>query len=110
MPKTNRIRSDCFAPAPPTQYADWQQIDFDEKPSASFDGEDEEVDAFRPTHKFYLSNKILGRLYRYIDGKSMWDQDVRRPVTTEGPTVWEQFIGMMEKKLLEHVPEVGKIS
>ncbi|PNH38819.1 hypothetical protein VD0004_g8035 [Verticillium dahliae] len=111
MPKTNRIRPDFFAPAPPTQYVGRQQIDFVEKPSASFyGGEDEEEDAFRPAHKFYRSGKILGRLYRNIDEKRMWDQDVRRPVTTEGPTVWEQFIGMMEKKLSEHAPGVGRIS
>lgn len=107
----SELTAHSFAPAPPTQYVDRQQIDFVEKPSASFyGGEDEEEDAFRPAHKFYRSGKILGRLYRNIDEKRMWDQDVRRPVTTEGPTVWEQFIGMMEKKLSEHAPGVGRIS
>lgn len=42
-------------------------------------------------YKYYKSQKILGELYRGVDEKKIWAQDVQRPVDTSGPSLWDQL-------------------
>ncbi len=43
--------------------------------------------------RYHRSEKILGRLYRDIDEKKIWSEDIHRAIPTDGPSVWEQLMG-----------------
>ncbi|KDN62798.1 putative RNA dependent RNA polymerase [Colletotrichum sublineola] len=98
IPKAPRFRPDFLAPAPPAQLYDRTHIDFL--------GEDEVVDddedAQGPNHKYYKSEKILGELYRNVNEKQIWDEDISRVVSNAGPSVWDQFVGLMQRKIEEY--------
>ncbi|KAH6608191.1 hypothetical protein Trco_004504 [Trichoderma cornu-damae] len=88
LPKGPRIRPDFLAPAPPTHLYDLGEISHIDDPES--DGGSE--DGMGVTkHKFYKSLKILGQLYRGVDEKRIWTQDVQRPVDKSGPSLWDQL-------------------
>lgn len=43
--------------------------------------------------RYHRSEKILGRLYRGVDEKKIWSEDIHRTVPTSGPSVWKQLMG-----------------
>lgn len=55
-----------------------------------------------PNHHYYKSVKILGTLYRNVDEKQIWDEDISRVVSKRGPSVWDQFVGLMERKIEDY--------
>ncbi|WQF82516.1 Putative RNA-dependent RNA polymerase, eukaryotic-type [Colletotrichum destructivum] len=64
--------------------------------------DDDDEDAVGPNHKYYRSEKILGVLYRNVDEKQIWDEDISRVVSKAGPSVWAQFVGLMQRKIKEY--------
>jgi hypothetical protein len=52
-------------------------------------------------HKYYKSIKILGELYRGVDEKKIWAQDVQRPVNMSGPSLWDQLDTHVRNSLTE---------
>lgn len=46
--------------------------------------------------RYHRSEKILGRLYRDIDEKKIWSEDIHRNIPTDGPSVLEQLIGRVQ--------------
>jgi hypothetical protein len=51
-------------------------------------------------HKYYKSDKILGRLYRNVDEKKIWNEDIHRSINMEGLSVWEQLLTTVEKEIV----------
>ncbi|KAF1842606.1 RdRP-domain-containing protein [Cucurbitaria berberidis CBS 394.84] len=77
--KSNKYRPDFLAPAPPANIQDRTEILFDvpTAPSANDNDEDENPG---PTHLYYRSDRILGLLYRAIDEKKIWFENIKFPV------------------------------
>jgi len=53
----------------------------------------------RTKYKYYLSEKILGRLYRQVDEKKIWDEDIHRRINTAGPSVWDQLLTTVQNQV-----------
>ncbi|GKT52264.1 RNA-directed DNA polymerase from mobile element jockey [Colletotrichum spaethianum] len=121
IPKASRFRPDLYvyplrsgnntaylrtslAPAPPAQLYDRTQIDFLGEDEAV----DEDEDELGPNHKYYPSVKVLGELYRNVNERQIWDEDISRVVSKAGPSVWDQFVGLMQRKIEEY--SKGRIS
>ncbi|PFH58837.1 hypothetical protein XA68_13165 [Ophiocordyceps unilateralis] len=96
MPKGPRTRPDFLAPAPPLKLYDLGQIAHIEDEDRN---EDEEDGMGMMKHKYHPSAKILGRLYRGVDEKKIWNEDIHRTVKTSGPSVWDQLMGRVETEL-----------
>ncbi|OBR06835.1 RNA-dependent RNA polymerase [Colletotrichum higginsianum IMI 349063] len=99
IPKAPQFRPDFLAPAPPAQLYDRTQINFLGRDEGV---DDDDEDAAGPNHKYYRSEKILGVLYRNVDEKQIWDEDISRVVSKTGPSVWAQFVGLMQRKIKEY--------
>ncbi|KAL7810798.1 RNA dependent RNA polymerase domain-containing protein [Trichoderma aethiopicum] len=85
LPKPPRMRPDFLAPAPPTHLFDRDEVDHIGDPDS--DEDDEDGLGIRKQN-YYKSIKILGELYRGVDEKKIWRQDVQRPIDKSGPSLW----------------------
>lgn len=87
-----------LAPAPPLKLYDRGQIDHigEQEP----DNDDEDDAMGRIQHRFHKSEKILGRLFRAVDENKIWDQNIHVRVDMAGPSVWDQFLGLVEAQVL----------
>ncbi|KAI0130271.1 RNA-dependent RNA polymerase [Xylariales sp. AK1849] len=95
--KSNPYRPDFLAPAPPTHLKNRTDIIF-EAPTAPSGMEDED-DNVGPRHKFYRSEKILGLLYRAIDEKKIWNENVHvNAKKIEGQGVWNGFLAYVTEQ------------
>ncbi|KAF4505843.1 hypothetical protein G6O67_007753 [Ophiocordyceps sinensis] len=98
MPKPPRTRPDFLAPAPPVKLYDLGQIDFIEE--RGFDDDDDDDDGMGGRrHRYHRSEKILGHLYRGVDEKKIWSEDIHRTVDMNGPSVWDQLMGRMQAEM-----------
>ncbi|GAW26480.1 putative RNA-dependent RNA polymerase [Rosellinia necatrix] len=114
--KRTRYRPEFMAPAPPANIVDKTEIQF-ETPIAPSIEEDEDDDT-GPQHKFYKSDKILGKLYRAINEKKIWKDDIHLVVNRFGPTLWdglfvhindqcEKHLGLIKwEKALDHAHSI----
>ncbi|TWU72186.1 hypothetical protein ED733_001553 [Metarhizium rileyi] len=93
MPKAPRLRPDFLAPIPPIKVYSLGQINHLAENIMDEDDDDDEngLGSFKP--KFYKSEKILGRLYRAIDEKKIWSEDIHRVIPMDGSSVWNQLLG-----------------
>ncbi|KAL7623670.1 hypothetical protein AAE478_005222 [Parahypoxylon ruwenzoriense] len=91
-----RNRPDFLAPAPPANIVDRTEIVF-EAPIAADDDDDESG----PRFGYYNSDKILGRLYRAIDEKKIWQKDIRSRVNSSGMSVWDRLLRHIERRCEE---------
>ncbi|KAI8949918.1 RNA dependent RNA polymerase-domain-containing protein [Xylaria longipes] len=87
--KRTKYRPDFLAPAPPTNIVDKTEIQFE--PPTAPSGEEDEDDDTGPRHRFYKSTKILGKLYRAIDEKKIWKDDIHLVVNRHGPSLWDEL-------------------
>ncbi|KAI1736387.1 RNA dependent RNA polymerase-domain-containing protein [Xylaria scruposa] len=87
--KRTKYRPDFLAPVPPAIIVDKTEIQF-EIPTAPSAEEDEDDDT-GPRHKFYKSTKILGKLYRAIDEKKIWKDDIHLVVNHRGSSLWDEL-------------------
>ncbi|KAI1329291.1 RdRP-domain-containing protein [Xylariaceae sp. FL0255] len=87
--KRTVYRPDFMAPAPPANIVDRTEIRFE--PLAMPSGEEDEDDETGPRHKFYKSSKILGKLYRSIDEKKIWRDDIHASSIPKGSPLWKQL-------------------
>lgn len=55
-------------------------------------------------HQFHRSEKILGRLFRAVDEKKIWDENVRINCDPEAGSVWEKLMGLLFVELMTHKP------
>ncbi|KAI0909356.1 RNA dependent RNA polymerase-domain-containing protein [Ustulina deusta] len=109
--KRTKYRPDFLAPAPPANIVDKTEIRF-EPPVAPSADEDEDEDT-GPKHRFYKSEKILGKLYRAIDEKRIWKDDIHLVVNHSGPLLWDEIIVHIKRRCdmnLGHVDWQGAIN
>lgn len=104
--KSNRYRPDFLAPAPPTNIRNRTDIIFEAPtaPAAMMDEDDEEG----PRYQYYRSDKILGQLYRAIDEKKIWNENVH--VDTKkivGPEVWNGLLDYVMRECDEKLEGVS---
>ncbi|KAI1424802.1 RNA dependent RNA polymerase-domain-containing protein [Xylaria sp. FL1777] len=87
-------RPDFLAPAPPANIVDRTEIQFERPVVLSTDADED--DDTGPKHRFYRSVKILGKLYRAIDEKKIWKNDIHLPVNRSGPSLWNEIIAYIK--------------
>ena len=88
-----------MAPASPLKLYDRGQIDHIE----DSDADDDDIDSVgRAKYRYYKSVKILGRLYRNIDEKKIWNQNIHLNINMDGPSVWDQLLGLVEVQIGEY--------
>lgn len=61
------------------------------EPPIAPSAEGDEDDDTGPKHKFYKSDKILGKLYRAIDEKKIWKDDIHLIVNRSGSSLWDEL-------------------
>ncbi|KAI1769919.1 RdRP-domain-containing protein [Hypoxylon cercidicola] len=83
-----QFRPDFLAPAPPANIVDRTEIVFEAPKAPALEDEDEESG---PKYKFYKSIKVLGKLYRAIDEKKIWKENIHRTERSQGTAVWDQL-------------------
>jgi hypothetical protein len=71
-----------------THIHDKSEIDLEENTVQSDNPDDDDG----PRHKYYKSEKLLGKLYRAVDEKKIWFEDIKATVPTGDASFWEQFI------------------
>ncbi|TXC03462.1 hypothetical protein FocTR4_00001936 [Fusarium oxysporum f. sp. cubense] len=103
LPKNPPFRPDFLAAAPPLKTYEKGQI-----AHLRDDDEDDNADdgMARYKAKYYESDKILGRLYRNVDEKKIWDEDIHRIINTAGPSVWDQLLTVVESEVNKYKLDV----
>lgn len=84
----------CFslAAAPPVRILKRSQIDFDaQEAPTSYDSDDEYIGS-SPKHQYYESEKLLGKLYRAIDEKQVWKEDIHKEVSLGSENFWAPLL------------------
>jgi hypothetical protein len=92
-----------MAVAPPARIYGRDEVELMDVPEKN----DEDEEELSPSFAYYNSVKILGKLYRAIDEKKIWTEDVKRPVpSTHGsPSIWNEFAGLTKRNIKEF--EIG---
>ncbi|KAK3684108.1 RNA dependent RNA polymerase-domain-containing protein [Podospora appendiculata] len=103
LPKCGRWRPDFFAPGPSVVIHDKSEIEMDDY--IRDDNDDDEDNEEGPRYKYYRSEKILGELYRAVDEKNIWAQDIKRTVPTGGASFWDELISTLRQR----VSTIGEI-
>lgn len=85
--------------APPLQVYDRGQVDNIADADEAVDPDDSMA---RSQIRYYKSEKILGRLYRGVDEKKIWNEDIHRGVDMDGPSVWDQLLAIVTKDIVEY--------
>lgn len=70
-----------------------------DKYMAHQDDDDDEDNEEGPRHKFYQSNRILGRLYRGVDEERIWAKDIKMETSAKGPSFWDRLIAALQERV-----------
>lgn len=90
--KANRFRPDFMAPAPPTHLQNRTEIIFDAPTRPAADEYNDEEEDSGPGFRYYLSDKVLGQLYRAINEQKIWNESVRIDRRQgDANEVWSRF-------------------
>ncbi|KAL3429117.1 RNA dependent RNA polymerase-domain-containing protein [Aspergillus tetrazonus] len=89
MPFVNRSRPDFLAPGPLAKIHDRQNIQLEARYVHPYP--DDDID-FSPVHKYYRSEKILGKLYRAINEHEIWRKDIHTTIKSNPTAVWKRII------------------
>lgn len=103
LPQGSRWRPDFLAPGPSVIIRDKSTISLHEH-SVPRDLEDED-DEEGPQHRYYESDKILGRLYRAVDEQKIWSEDIRMKIKAGSSSFWDQ----LQTALARRVSDIGPI-
>ncbi|CAG9938772.1 unnamed protein product [Clonostachys rosea f. rosea IK726] len=90
LPKAPKFRPDFLSPATPLKVYDIGQVELNEEDDD--DDDDDGMGVFK--HRYYESEKILGTLYRSVDEKKIWAEDVKRHDKAEGGDIWEGLLSI----------------
>ncbi|KAK0651077.1 RNA dependent RNA polymerase-domain-containing protein [Cercophora newfieldiana] len=74
LPKADKARPDFMAPGPWVKIQDRSELEMDKLVAQD---EDDDDDAEGPRYKYYASEKILGKLFRTVDERKIWDEDIK---------------------------------
>jgi hypothetical protein len=75
-------------------------------PDISPDSGDEDDDDGWTKYKYYHSDKVLGKLYRSVDERKIWYEDIRN-VHKGGASFWDEFLSMVNKRVGEIDPSIS---
>ncbi|PYH92297.1 rna-dependent rna polymerase [Aspergillus ellipticus CBS 707.79] len=89
IPRSNNFRPDFLAPGPQAYIHNKSEILLDQYIVQSAYDEDDDVE---PIRKYYRSEKILGKLYRAIDERKIWFDDVHSKVKPDEDGFWNEFL------------------
>ncbi|KAJ5176900.1 uncharacterized protein N7482_002777 [Penicillium canariense] len=90
LPKMkSRFRPDFLAPGPQVHIFNKSDIEVDDRIVQTLQDEDEGIG---PAWKYYASEKVLGGLYRSIDEKRIWREDVKSSKIPSKIPFWEDFM------------------
>lgn len=78
-----------MAPAPPAKIIDRTEIVFEAPTAPSLEDDDDDAG---PNYQYYKSIKVLGKLYRAIDEKKIWIEDIHQTVRQRGSSVWDELL------------------
>ncbi|KAI0598678.1 rna-dependent rna polymerase [Biscogniauxia sp. FL1348] len=95
LTRTGKARPDFLAPAPPANIVDLTEIAFEAPVAPSMD--EDEDDYTGPKYEFYSSKKVLGKLYRAINEKRIWKNEIHKTVSQGGPSVWDEVIAHINR-------------
>ncbi|KAK4095967.1 RdRP-domain-containing protein [Parathielavia hyrcaniae] len=96
--KAPRWRPDFLAKGPNITIHDRSAIELDAYTAPQSNDDDEDED--RPQHRYYRSDKILGRLYRAVDEHEIWTGDIRMVIASgDGPSFWDQFLTAVKERV-----------
>ncbi|KAI5860371.1 RdRP-domain-containing protein [Durotheca rogersii] len=98
-----RYRPEFLSPAPPANIVNRSEVTF-EVPRAPSPEDDEDDNT--PRFRYYKSTKILGKLYRAIDEKKIWREDIRRKVPLSTKPVWD----LLTRQILKKCRELGGVN
>lgn len=74
------------------------QVDF--LPEANNDDDEEGDDGMGPPrYKYHLSEKVLGRLFRAVDERSIWKHDIEREPTLSGANMWWEILLYVRRRI-----------
>ncbi|KAI1439996.1 RdRP-domain-containing protein [Annulohypoxylon stygium] len=90
-----KYRPEFLAPAPPAILVHRTEVEFEAQKPTSADDDDDDGG---PGHRYYISEKILGKLYRAIDEKKIWKKDIHQNISRHGPSVWDLLIRHFQNK------------
>ncbi|KAF2870449.1 RNA dependent RNA polymerase-domain-containing protein [Massariosphaeria phaeospora] len=89
--RMNKYRPDFLAPAAPAHIKNRTEISFSESDDPGANPDADDADDVGPKYQYYYSEKINGKLYRAINEKKIWHENVKLPT---GPAVdiWQHFV------------------
>lgn len=102
LPKPPKWRPDFLAPGPQVSIYKKTDIELDSYvPQQDEDEEDEDG----PRHRYYFSDRVLGKLYRAVDEERIWNEDIRQVLPRGGASFWDELITRFQ----ERVKSIGEI-
>ncbi|RAL03916.1 RNA dependent RNA polymerase [Aspergillus ibericus CBS 121593] len=103
IPRGNNFRPDFMAPGPLAHIHSRSEIVLDQYVIQAAYDEDDDAE---PPRKYYRSENILGKLYRAIDERKIWYDDVHSKVLTNEDEFWNEFLWSTH----ERCNKIGPIS
>lgn len=88
-----------MAPAPPAELKNRNEIVFDSPVLPATN--DDEDDNTGPQYQYYKSDRILGKLYRAIDERRIWNDEVKVRAVRHAASVWDSLLLYVEDKCEE---------
>ncbi|KAK3298117.1 RNA dependent RNA polymerase-domain-containing protein [Chaetomium fimeti] len=98
LPRSPKWRPDFLAPGPLITIYDKSAIAMEDyvAPQAN---EDEDDDDAGPRHRYYGSDKILGQLYRAVDERKIWTEDIRMTVESGRSSFWDELLAALRVRV-----------
>ncbi|KAL4967470.1 RNA dependent RNA polymerase [Aspergillus stella-maris] len=96
MPFINRNRPDFLAPGPLAQIHHKEDIQLEARYIHPYPDDDDSG----PIHKYYRSEKILGKLYRAIDEHKIWSEEIRTPIAPNPNNAWKKMVDSLTARCI----------
>ncbi|KAF4169051.1 hypothetical protein CNMCM6936_009648 [Aspergillus lentulus] len=95
LPKANNFRPDFLAPGPQAHIYAKSDIYLDRYVLQTAYDEDDDHELPR---KYYRSEKILGKLYRAVDERKIWFNEIHSETAPDEEFFWEEFIWSITRR------------
>ncbi|KAM7199773.1 RNA-dependent RNA polymerase 1 [Naviculisporaceae sp. PSN 640] len=95
LPKA-KWRPDFLAPVPQVFVHNKSDIELD---SYILPDDNDEDDEDGPRHRYYFSDRVLGKLYRAVDEERIWNEDIRQVLPRGGASFWDQLITRFQERI-----------
>ncbi|AEO71004.1 a8941fea-77c3-45e5-a276-955ba504fbd3 [Thermothielavioides terrestris] len=100
LPQSLKWRPDFLSRGPEIKIHDISAIELDQYAASRGDEDVDDVNDEGPQHRYYRSEKILGKLYRAVDERKIWAEDIRMAITSRGSSsFWDQFLAVIQERV-----------